>query len=96
MRRRIFLERILGKRTRGFYRTGTTSGANYTDLSNRLYASSRIIGEIGERVPPSASRRHFDSEGPEIARISSATPRGGLQNDELYRRLSKRINLRVE
>ena len=44
MRRRIFLERILGKRTRGFYITGTTSGANYTDLSNRLYASSRIIG----------------------------------------------------
>ena len=90
MRRRIFLERILGKRTRGFYRTGTTSGANYTDLSNRLYASSRIIGKIGESVPPSTSRRHFDSEGPEIARISSATPRGGLQNDELNRRLSKR------
>ena len=44
MRGRVFLERILGKRTRGFYRTGATSGANYTDLSNRLYASSRIIG----------------------------------------------------
>ena len=73
------MNRILRKGTRGLYRTGTTSGTNYMDLSNRLNMTNRIIGKIGERIPPRMSRWHFESEGPEITGISSATLHSGLQ-----------------
>ena len=58
------------------------SGANYTDLLDRLNTRRRITRKIGERIPLRTSRWHFDSEGPEITGISSATPCGGLLKQE--------------